>query len=48
VEDNALDSLLEFLSLKGSLPSLDTSNYALELLLELIIIDCEREREAWY
>ena len=43
VEDNALDSLLEFLSLKSLLLSLDNSNCALELLLELITIDCERE-----
>jgi len=43
VEDNALDSLLVFLSLKSSLLSLDNSNYALELLLELITIDCKRE-----
>jgi len=43
VEDNALDSLLVFLSLKGSLLSLDNSNWALELLLELITIDYKRE-----
>ena len=38
-----MDSLLEFSSLKSLLLSLDNSNYALELLSELIIIDCERE-----
>jgi len=43
VEDNALDSLSVFSSLKSSLLSSDNSNWALELLLESITIDCERE-----
>jgi hypothetical protein len=38
-----LDSLLEFSSLKSSLLSLDNSNCALELLLELITIDYKGE-----
>ena len=43
VEDDVLDSLLEFLSLKSSLLSLDNSDCVSELLLESITIDCERE-----
>jgi hypothetical protein len=38
-----LDSSLEFSSLKSSLSSLDNSNCVLELLSELIIIDCKGE-----
>ena len=39
-----LDFLLGFLSLKSSLLSLDNSDWPLELLLELITIDCEIKR----